>query len=68
MTSLKQLREKDRDALLSTAIPFMEGFLPPGEPTTAMPGTIEKLAAMIVRRERGEAVQQAGDAMEPEKG
>jgi hypothetical protein len=68
MTPLMELNEKQKGEAMDVQIPFARFILVPGQPTTAMPGTVEKVAVMATRLERDEPLHHPDDAMEPEKG
>jgi hypothetical protein len=68
MTPLKELNETEKGEAMDAQIPFATFILIPGQPTKAMPGTVEKVAVLATRLERDEPLHHPGDALDPEKG
>ena len=66
MTPLRQLNEPAKSEAMDAQIPFARFILVPGQPTKAMPGTVEKVAAMAARADLEESLFHPGDAMDPE--
>jgi hypothetical protein len=66
MTPLRELNEPAKSEALDAQIPFARFILVPGHPTKAMPGTVEKVAAMAARADLKESLFHPGDAVDPD--
>ena len=67
MTPLKELNEPVKSEAMDAQVSFARFILVPGHPTKALPGTVEKVAAMAARAGREESLFHADDARDLEK-